>query len=167
LLLSWIDRYPILSIEDPFAEDDPEGFRRFTKAVGGKVQVVGDDFLVTDAARVSKAAQDRLVNCVLVKPNQAGTMTEALAAFDAAQREGLSTIVSARSGETEDTTIAHLAVGWNAGQVKVGSITRGERTAKWNELIRLEEKLGGQAKFAGWSALPVSSIQASTRRNVA
>lgn len=167
LLLSWIDRYPILSIEDPFAEDDPEGFRRFTKAVGGKVQVVGDDFLVTDAARVSKAAQDRLVNCVLVKPNQAGTMTEALAAFDAAQREGLSTIVSARSGETEDTTIAHLAVGWNAGQVKVGSITRGERTAKWNELIRLEEKLGGHAKFAGWSALPVSSIQASTRRNVA
>jgi enolase len=159
LLLSWIDRYPILSIEDPFAEDDVEGFRRFTRAVGGKVQVVGDDLLVTNVARVAQAANDGLVNCVLIKPNQAGTITETLAAFEAAQRHRLSTIVSARSGETEDTTIAHLAVGWNAGQIKVGSIARGERTAKWNELLRLEETLAGRAKFAGWAALPVGQTK--------
>jgi enolase len=159
LLLSWIDRYPILSIEDPFGEDDVEGFRRFTQAVGAKVQVVGDDLLVTNAARVAQAAKDGLANCVLIKPNQAGTITEALAAFEAARRHRLSTIVSARSGETEDTTIAHLAVGWNAGQIKVGSIARGERTAKWNELLRLEETLAGRAKFAGWAALPVGQTK--------
>jgi len=154
LLLGWIERYPILSIEDPFAEDDRQGFRRFTEAVRHRVQVVGDDLLVTDAARVSQAADARLVTCALVKPNQAGTVSETLAAFEAARRKDLATIVSARSGETEDTTIAHLAVGWDAGQIKVGSITRGERTAKWNELLRLEEALAGKAAFAGWSALP-------------
>lgn len=154
LLLGWIQRYPILSIEDPFAEDDAEGFGRFTKVVFGRVQVVGDDLLVTDGARVVHAADAGLVNCVLVKPNQAGTISETLVAVDAARREHLATIVSARSGETEDTTIAHLAVGWDAGQIKVGSITRGERTAKWNELIRLEEALSGKAVFAGWTALP-------------
>jgi enolase len=155
LLLSWIGRFPILSIEDPFAEDDPEGFRRFTAAVGGRVQIVGDDFLVTNAARVNAAAQARQVTAVLIKPNQAGTITETLAALDAAQGHGLATIVSARSGETEDTTIADLALGWNAGQIKVGSMARGERTAKWNALLRLEEALAGRAAFAGWSALPV------------
>lgn len=154
LLLGWIDRYPILSIEDPFAEDDPEGFRRFTAAVRDRVQVVGDDLLVTESARVTQAAEVGLVTCVLLKPNQAGTVSETLAAFDAARRGGLAAIVSARSGETEDTTIAHLAVGWNAGQFKVGSIARGERTAKWNEMLRLEERLAGQASFAGWNALP-------------
>jgi enolase len=154
LLLAWIARYPILSVEDPFAEDDPEGFRRFTAAVGDRVQVVGDDLLVTDAARVAEAASRRLVTCVLIKPNQAGTVTETLAALDAAHAAGLAAIVSARSGETEDTTIADLAVGWNAGQIKVGSIARGERTAKWNALLRLEEALAGRAAFAGWGALP-------------
>ncbi|MBI3506556.1 MAG: phosphopyruvate hydratase [Proteobacteria bacterium] len=155
LLVGWVDRYPILSIEDPFAEDDPEGFRRFTQAVGARIQVVGDDLLVTDPDRVADAARRRLVNCALIKPNQIGTVTETLAAFDAATAGGIAAIVSARSGETEDTTIAHLAVGWNAGQIKVGSITRGERTAKWNELLRLEERLAGKAAFAGWGALPV------------
>ena len=154
LLLGWIERYPILSIEDPFAEDDAEGFRRFTKAVRDRVQLVGDDLLVTEAARVAHAAGARLVTCVLVKPNQAGTISETLAALVTARRESLATIVSARSGETEDTTIAHLAVGWDAGQIKVGAMARGERTAKWNELIRLEEALAGKAAFAGWSALP-------------
>ena len=156
LLLGWIDRYPILSIEDPFAEDDPEGFRRFTAAVRDRVQVVGDDLLVTDAGRVARASKDGLATCVLIKPNQAGTVSEALAALEAAKRSGMATIVSARSGETEDTTIAHLAVGWSAGQFKVGSIARGERTAKWNEMLRLEEKLAGRARFAGWSALPIA-----------
>jgi enolase 1/2/3 len=155
LLLSWIARYPILSIEDPFGEDDPAGFRRFTEAVGERVQVVGDDFLVTNAARITAASAARNVNCALIKPNQAGTVTETLAAIDAARRENLAAIVSARSGETEDTTIVDLAVGWDAGQIKVGSIARGERTAKWNALLRLEETLAGRAAFAGWSALPI------------
>jgi enolase len=157
LLLSWVDRYQVLSIEDPFAEDDAEGFRRFTKAVGHRVQVVGDDLLVTDAARIARAAKESLVNCALIKPNQIGTVSETHAAFAAARAAGFSAIVSARSGETEDMTIAHLAVGWDAGQIKVGSIARGERTVKWNELLRLEERLGSRAKFAGWSALPVGA----------
>jgi enolase len=152
LLLTWIGRFPIISIEDPFAENDHDGFRRFTAAVGGRVQIVGDDLLVTDAERVRQASLANLVNCVLIKPNQAGTISAAKAAFDAARREGLATIISARSGETEDVTIAHLAVGWNAGQIKVGSMSRGERTAKWNELLRLEEALVGRASFVGWNA---------------
>jgi enolase len=155
LLLGWIARYPILSIEDPFSEDDPEGFKSFTAAVGERMQVVGDDLLVTNAERVRDAAEAGLVNCVLIKPNQAGTLSEAKAAFDAARSAKLSAIISARSGETEDTTISHLAVGWGAGQIKVGSMARGERTAKWNELLRLEETLAGRASFVGWNALPI------------
>jgi enolase len=156
LLLSWIDRYPILSIEDPFAEDDAAGFRRFTAAARERSQVVGDDLLVTSAARIAEAARSDLVTCALIKPNQIGTVSETFAALEAARQAGLTAIVSARSGETEDTTIAHLAVGWNAGQIKVGSIARGERTAKWNELLRLEERLRGRAAFVGWGALPAA-----------
>ncbi len=163
LLLKWVDRYPILSIEDPFGEDDPEGFRRFTAAVRDRVQVVGDDLLVTDAARIEKASISGQVTCALIKPNQSGTVTGTLAAFRAAQKANLSTIISARSGETEDTTIVDLAVGWDAGQIKVGSISRGERTAKWNELLRLEEKLQGKAPFAGWDALPVKNSNCTRR----
>jgi enolase len=155
LLEGWIARYPILSVEDPFAEDDKEGFRRFVAAVGDRVQVVGDDLLVTDAGRVAEAARDRLATCVLIKPNQAGTVSETRAAVRAARAAGMATIVSARSGETEDVTIAHLATGWGAGQIKVGSIARGERTSKWNELLRIEEALSGRAGFAGWSGLAV------------
>jgi enolase len=153
LLMWWIDRFPIVSIEDPLAEDDPDGFRAFTEAVGSRVQVIGDDFLVTNAERVRAAAAQRAVTAVLIKPNQAGTLTETKAALDAARAAGLASIVSARSGETEDTTIVHLAVGWDAGQLKVGSFTRSERMAKWNEALRVEEALGGNARFAGAAAL--------------
>ncbi len=153
LLQRWIGRYPIVSIEDPLAEDDAEGFAIFTHAVGPDIQVVGDDFLVSDAARVKEAAFRRAGNTVLLKPNQRGTLTETLACWHAAKEAGFGAVVSARSGETEDTTIVHLAVGWGVGQLKVGSFARGERMAKWNEALRIEESLGGRAKFAGGAAL--------------
>jgi len=156
LLLDWLDRFPIVSIEDPLAEDDADGFARFTRAAGSRVQVIGDDFLVTSAARVAAAAAQGACNAVLVKPNQAGTVTEAKAALDAGRRAGWGTIVSARSGETEDLSIVHLAIGWDAGQLKVGSFARSERMAKWNELVRIEEAEGGNATFAGRTALPQS-----------
>ncbi len=153
MLERWLARYPIVSIEDPLAEDDAGGLARFTRAVGGRVQVIGDDFLVTSAARVAAAAKQGACNAVLVKPNQAGTVTEARAALDAGKRAGWGTIVSARSGETEDVAIAHLAVGWDAGQLKVGSFARSERMAKWNEVLRIEEAEGADARFAGRAAL--------------
>ena len=154
MLGRWVDAYPILSIEDPLAEDDPEGFRLFCEAYGSRCQVIGDDFLVTNAGRVRAAAQAGSVNAVLVKPNQAGTLSEAHAALLAGKNAGFGTIVSARSGETEDTTVAHLAVGWDAGQLKVGSFSRSERMAKWNEVLRIEESLGAGAGYWGWDALP-------------
>jgi enolase len=155
-LIGWARRYPILSIEDPFAEDDPIGMARFTAAVGDRIQVIGDDYLVTNAALVDAAAKDRAVNAVLVKVNQAGTASETLAALESGRRARFGTIVSARSGETEDVAIAHLAVGWDAGQLKVGSFARSERMAKWNEVLRIEEALGGEARFAGFDALPLA-----------
>ena len=153
LLTGWLDRYPIVSIEDPFAEDDLEGFRRFTAAVGERIQVVGDDFLVTDAARVRRAAAAGAANTVLIKPNQRGTLSETEAAWNAAREVGFGGIVSARSGETEDVTIIHLAVGWGVPQFKVGSFTRSERMAKWNEALRIEEGLGSRARFAGGAVI--------------
>jgi len=153
LLSGWISRYPILSIEDPLAEDDPAGFAEFTRQHGKSLQIVGDDFLVSDAARVHDAAAAGAANTVLLKPNQRGTLTETLDAWNAAKQVGFSAIVSARSGETEDTTIVHLAVGWDAGQLKVGSFARSERMAKWNEMLRVEEALGAQANFAGGAVL--------------
>ena len=155
VLLNWLAKYPILSIEDPVAEDDTEGMIAFTRAAGSKVQVIGDDYLVTNAQRVRDAAAAKACNAVLIKPNQAGTMTETLDALQAAKECGFSTIVSARSGESEDVMISHLSVGWNAGQLKVGSFARSERMAKWNELLRIEEALGSAATYAGRSALPV------------
>ncbi len=149
MLLGWLRAYPIISIEDPLAEDDAEGFAEFTRRVGPDVQVVGDDFLVSDAARVEAAAAAGAANTVLLKPNQRGTLTETKAAWDAAKRLGYAGIVSARSGETEDTTIVHLAIGWGVGQLKVGSFARSERMAKWNEALRIEEGLGERARFAG------------------
>ena len=137
-LLGWSDRYPIVSIEDPLAEDDERGMIAFTRAAGDRLQIVGDDFLVTNASLVREAAAKGACNAVLIKPNQAGTVTETLEALEAAQRSGYGTIVSARSGETEDVAIVHLATGWNAGQLKVGSFARSERMAKWNEGIRIE-----------------------------
>jgi len=153
LLGRWIGRYPIVSVEDPVGEDDAEGFRRFTQAFGGRVQVVGDDFLVTNAERVRQAAASAEVTTALIKPNQAGTLTETQAALTTARTAGLGTIVSARSGESEDVTIVHLAVGWDAGQLKVGSFARSERMAKWNEALRIEEALHASARFAGGEAL--------------
>jgi enolase len=154
LLLDWCGRYPIVMIEDPLAEDDPEGFRAFTAKVRDRVQVVGDDFLVTDAAKVERAAAEGTCTAVLLKPNQRGTLSETLAAWEAAKAAGMGGIVSARSGETEDVTIVHLAVGWGTGQLKVGSFARSERMAKWNEGLRIEDALGTHARFAGRSVLP-------------
>ncbi|MEC7487960.1 MAG: phosphopyruvate hydratase [Pseudomonadota bacterium] len=148
LLGDWIDQYPIVSIEDPFGEDDPAGFRLFTKKFGNSIQIIGDDFLVTNADRINLAADAGSCNSALIKPNQAGTITETRAALEAAKTAGWSTVISARSGETEDTTIAHLAVGWDAGQLKVGSFARSERMAKWNEVLRIEHALGGRARLA-------------------
>jgi len=161
MLERWIARYPILSVEDPVGEDDAEGFRRFTAAMGNRVQVVGDDFLVTNAARVAAAAREASVTAVLIKPNQVGTLTETKAAVEAARVGGLATIVSARSGETEDVTIVHLAVGWDAGQLKVGSFARSERMAKWNEALRIEQALGEAARFAGRAAIGFGKSPAS------
>jgi enolase len=155
LVLGWLARYPIVSVEDPLAEDDRIGMMRFTAAAGGRVQIIGDDYLTTSAARVKAAIADKACNAVLLKPNQCGTVTETRAALDAAKAAGWSCIVSARSGETEDTSIVHLATGWDAGQLKVGSFARGERMAKWNEALRIEEMLGADARFAGRGALPI------------
>jgi enolase len=143
MLLAWIERYPIVSIEDPFAEHHAEAMASFTRTAGERIQVVGDDFLVTDSSRVKKANSIGACNAVLLKPNQAGTLTETLACWRAAQEAGYGAIVSARSGETEDVSIVHLAVGWGVPQLKVGSFARSERMAKWNEGIRIEEALGG------------------------
>jgi len=153
LLAGWTRSYPIISIEDPLGEDDDVGFAAFTAEVGRTVQVVGDDFLVSEASRVREAAMRGAVNAVLLKPNQRGTLTELREAWDAAREANMAGIVSARSGETEDTTIVHLAVGWGVGQLKVGSFARGERMAKWNEALRIEEALGARTKFAGAGVL--------------
>jgi len=153
LLLGWLDAYPIASIEDPLAEDDAEGFAAFTREAGHRIQVVGDDFLVTDAARLREAARIGAANTILLKPNQRGTLTETRAAWDAARDLGYAGIVSARSGETEDVTIVHLAIGWGTGQLKVGSFARSERMAKWNEALRIEEELGPRAHFAAGTRL--------------
>lgn len=151
MLGSWIRQYPIFSVEDPLGEDDHDGLAEFTRRNGNRCQVIGDDSLVTNADRIRVAAASGEANAVLIKPNQAGTVTEALAALRAGKEAGFSTIVSARSGETEDVTIAHLSVGWDAGQLKVGSFSRSERMAKWNEVLRIEEALGASASFTGWS----------------
>ena len=151
-MIEWTKRYPILSIEDPAGQDDWKTMAAVNAAIGSHVQLIGDDVLVTNAARVEAAAKAGVCNAALIKVNQVGTVTEAKAALDAAVAQGWGTLVSARSGETEDVTIAHLATGWNAGQLKVGSFTRSERMAKWNEVLRIEEAMGADAEFAGASA---------------
>ena len=151
MLLRWVEKYPIVSIEDPLAEDDALGFSRFTKAIGHRLQIVGDDFLVSNSNLIREAANIGAANTVLLKPNQRGTLSETLQAWKVAQELGYSAIVSARSGETEDTTIVDLAIGWNVGQLKVGSFARSERMIKWNHALRIEEQLGAQAHFAGSS----------------
>ena len=151
MLLRWVEKYPIVSIEDPLAEDDLVGFARFTQAIGHQLQIVGDDFLVSNSSLIREAANLGAANTVLLKPNQRGTLSETLGAWKVAQELGYSAIVSARSGETEDTTIVDLAIGWNVGQLKVGSFARSERMVKWNHALRIEEQLGAQARFAGSS----------------
>ncbi len=143
LLLQWIERYPIVSVEDPFAEHDADAMASFTRTAGDRVQIVGDDFFVTSAQKLLDGKALGACNAVLLKPNQAGTLTETLACWRAAQDSGYGAIVSARSGETEDVTIVHLAVGWGVPQLKVGSFARSERMAKWNEGLRIEEALAG------------------------
>ncbi len=139
MLQGWLRDYPIRSIEDPLGEDDPEGMAAFTAACGDRVQIVGDDYLVTQAELVTQAAGQGACNAVLIKVNQVGTVSEAVACLRAAEAAGYRAIVSARSGETEDVSISHLAVGLGAGQIKVGSFARSERIAKWNELLRIAE----------------------------
>ena len=143
LLAGWLARYPIVSIEDPFAEHDAPAMRAFTQDLGERVQIVGDDFFVTAAERVRNA--NGACNSVLLKPNQIGTLSETAACWTAAREAGYRAIVSARSGESEDVSIVHLAVGWGVGQLKVGSFARSERMAKWNEGLRIEEALGAKA----------------------
>ena len=142
MLLRWLEQYPIVAIEDPLAEDDADAMTKFTGAAGNRIEVVADDFICTSAPRIQEAAARGACNTALIKPNQIGTLSEAKAAFEASRSAAWESIVSARSGETEDTTIVHLAVGWGARQLKVGSFARSERMAKWNEGLRIAEQLG-------------------------
>ncbi|MER3537064.1 MAG: phosphopyruvate hydratase [Thermus sp.] len=152
LLVGWAERYPILSIEDGLAEDDWEGWRLLTERLGDRVQLVGDDLFVTNPARLQMGIERRVANAVLVKVNQIGTLTETLETIRLAQRSGYRVIVSHRSGETEDSFIADLAVAVNAGQIKTGSLSRSDRLAKYNQLLRIEEHLGPAARFLGHAA---------------
>jgi len=149
MLGRWLDAYPIASIEDPLGEDDPEGMAEFTRRFGERVQIIGDDYLVTNAKLVREAAAQGACNAVLIKVNQAGTVSESVETFRAASELGFGSIVSARSGETEDVSISHLATGLGGGQLKVGSFTRSERMVKWNECLRIQDELGAGAFVGG------------------
>jgi enolase len=149
MLGAWLDAYPIVSIEDPLGEDDPDGMAEFTRRFGDRVQIIGDDFLVTNAGLVERAAAAGACNAVLLKVNQAGTVSESIETFRAAQAAGWGCVVSARSGETEDVSISHLATGLGCGQLKVGSFQRSERMAKWNECLRIQDKLGAERFVRG------------------
>ena len=149
LLSGWLEKYPILCVEDPFHEDDDAGFERLSARWGGHVQIIGDDFLASRPDRIRRAGQSNSCNSVIVKPWQAGSVSRTLEALDTASDSGLATILSGRSGDSEDVTVAQLAVGWDVGQIKVGGIARSERCAKWNELLRIEEAIGSDAAFAG------------------
>ena len=145
----WVDRYPIVSLEDGLAEDDWEGWAQITERLGDRIQLVGDDLLVTNTERLARGIRERSANSILIKLNQIGTLTETIEAVEMAQRAGWTAVISHRSGETEDTTIADLVVALNTGQIKTGSISRSERIAKYNRLLRIEEELGDAAEFAG------------------
>ena len=154
LLASWVEKYPIISIEDGMAENDWDGWKLLTKRLGGKVQLVGDDVFVTNTKIIEKGIREGIANSVLIKINQIGTLTETLAAIEMAKRAGYAVVISHRSGETEDTTIADIAVATNALQIKTGSLSRSDRLAKYNQLLRIEEDLGDTAAYAGRSAFP-------------
>ena len=148
-----VDRFPIVSIEDALGQDDWEGWASLTRDLGSRVQLVGDDLFVTNGERLERGIRDDVANSILIKVNQIGTLTETLDTMALATRSGYSSVVSHRSGETEDTTIADLAVATNAGQIKTGAPSRGERTAKYNQLLRIEEGLGEQARYQGGRSL--------------
>lgn len=150
---SWVDQYPIVSIEDGLAQDDWESWKLITQELGDRIQIVGDDLLVTNPERVRRAIKEKAANALLVKLNQIGTLTETIEAVEACHRAGWRAVTSHRSGETEDTTIADLAVALNMGQIKTGAPARSDRVAKYNQLLRIEEELGETAKYAGWDAL--------------
>lgn len=150
-LTRFVDRYPIISIEDGMAEDDWQGWAALTKRLGERVQLVGDDLFVTNTKILQQGINQHVANAILIKPNQIGTLTETLAAIQMAKEAGYNTVISHRSGETEDTTIADIAVATNAGQIKTGSLCRTDRVAKYNQLLRIEEQLGVHGKFAGES----------------
>lgn len=152
-LIKYCDQFPIKSIEDGLAENDWEGWVNLTKKIGDRIQIVGDDLLVTNTKFLEKAINEKAANAILIKVNQIGTLTETIQAIEMAHQAGWKAIVSHRSGETEDTTIAHLVVGLGTGQIKTGSLSRSDRTAKYNELLRIEESLGEKATFAGKNAL--------------
>lgn len=150
---SWIDQYPIVSLEDGLAQDDWESWELMTRELGERIQIVGDDLLVTNPERVRRAIKEKAANALLVKLNQIGTLTETIEAVEICQRAGWRAVTSHRSGETEDTTIADLAVALNMGQIKTGAPARSDRVAKYNQLLRIEEELGETASYAGWGAL--------------
>ena len=157
IFAEWLDAYPIVSIEDPLNEEDWQGWSELTARLGGRVQIVGDDIFVTNPERLRRGIAERTANSLLVKLNQIGTVTETLNAIALAQRSQFSCVISHRSGETEDTTIADLAVATNAGQIKTGAPARSERVAKYNQLLRIEELLGDAASYAGRAAFPRSA----------
>jgi enolase len=145
----WVERYPIISLEDAMGEDDWDGWKKLTDAIGNKVQLVGDDLFVTNTKRLKKGIDEGIGNSILIKVNQIGTLTETMEAVNMAQCNGYTAIISHRSGETEDTTIADLAVALNTGQIKTGSASRSDRIAKYNQLLRIEEMLGADAQYPG------------------
>ncbi len=147
LFAGWIEKYPIVSIEDPLDQDDWAGYAEFTRELGRKVQIVGDDFFVTNTERLARGIKEKATNSILIKVNQIGTLSETLAAIDMAHRAGYTTVISHRSGETEDATIADIAVAVNSGQIKTGSASRSDRIAKYNQLLRIEEELGKDAVY--------------------
>jgi enolase len=149
LLKSWVDKYPIVSIEDGCSEDDWEGWKLLTDTIGGRVQVVGDDLFVTNTERLQRGIDQGVANSILIKVNQIGSLTETINAIRLAQRNNYTTITSHRSGETEDATIADLAVALGTGQIKTGSASRTDRMAKYNQLLRIEEELGDAAQYGG------------------
>jgi enolase len=151
--VNWVEQFPIVSIEDGLAQDDWDGWVALTEKMGDKIQIVGDDLLVTNPARVERAIEEKACNALLVKLNQIGTLTETIEAVALCKKAGWRAVTSHRSGETEDTTIADLAVALNMGQIKTGAPARSDRVAKYNQLLRIEENLGEVASYAGWSAL--------------
>jgi len=154
---NWVRQYPIVSIEDGLAQDDWESWKLLTKEIGDKVQIVGDDLLVTNPERVRRAIKENACNALLVKVNQIGSLTETIEAVETCQRNGWRAVTSHRSGETEDATIADIAVAFNTGQIKTGAPARSDRVAKYNQLLRIEAELGDAAKYAGWAALKARS----------